>query len=74
MEAGIDPAPAGDCRSLASGGIQVVLDLALAASDTRGKKMHQQGVVSPNRRNLSRGNLPPGTVGFLPGSMLFTEG
>src|ERR1035437_8824607 len=32
------------------------------------------GVVSPNRRNLSRGNLPPGTVGFLPGSMLFTDG
>ena len=33
----------------------------------------QTGVVSPNRRNLSRDNLPPGTVGFLPGSMLFTE-
>jgi hypothetical protein len=45
MEAGIDPCSAGDRRSLASGGVQVVLDLALAASNPCWKKMRQQAIA-----------------------------
>jgi hypothetical protein len=43
MEAGIDSHSAGDSSSLASRRLQVVLDVAFAASDPRRKKMRQQG-------------------------------
>ena len=52
MEAGAGPRAAGDRRSLASGRIQIVLDVALAASDPRGKKMRYQGIA---RVDLSHG-------------------
>ena len=41
MEARVDPRPARDSRSLAQGRVQAVLDMALAASGSRGKKMRQ---------------------------------
>jgi hypothetical protein len=56
MEAGIDPRPTGYRRSLASGGVQVVLDVALAASEVRGKKMRQQGIA---RTHLPHGRENP---------------
>src|ERR1035437_297997 len=45
METRIDPCPTGDCRSLASCGVQVVLDVAFAASSYREKKACQQGIA-----------------------------
>ena len=41
MESGIDPRPAGDRRPLASGRIQVLLDVAFATSESRGKKVRK---------------------------------
>jgi hypothetical protein len=38
MKAGADSHPAGDRRAVASGGIQVVLDLAFAASKSSRQK------------------------------------
>ena len=47
METGIDPRATGNRRSLALRRVQAVLDVAFAASDPRGKKVHKQGVASP---------------------------
>ena len=41
MEAGFDSDPTGDRCSLAPGGVQIVLDVALAASNPRGTKVSQ---------------------------------
>ena len=45
MGMGLGPCPAGDRCSLAQGRIQVVLDMALAASEPRWKKMRQQRIA-----------------------------
>ena len=64
MEAGIDPRPAGDRCSLASGGVQVALNVVLVAFDLCGKKIRQQGIaqsyLSHGRRksNLGRAAHP----------------
>ena len=52
METGLDSRPAGDRCSLAPGGVQVVLDVALAASESRRKKMREQRIA---QINLSHG-------------------
>jgi hypothetical protein len=56
MEASIDPRPDGDRHSLASSRIQVVLDVALAASEPLGKKMRQQEIA---RTDLPHGRPEP---------------
>src|ERR1035441_6272748 len=45
METCIDPRPTGDGRSLAPCRVQAVLDVALAAPASRGKKTRQQGIA-----------------------------
>jgi hypothetical protein len=47
MKNGTDSRPTGDRRSLASGGIQTVLDVALVTSEPGGKKMRQQRIARP---------------------------
>src|ERR1035437_1878481 len=56
MEAGIDPCSAGDRRALAPGGVQAVLDVALAASDPPQKKMREPGIA---RTHLPHGCREP---------------
>jgi len=56
METSVDSCPARDRCSLASGRIQVVLDLALAASKPRGKKMRPQRIA---RTHLPHGCREP---------------
>src|ERR1035438_9748434 len=48
METGADPRPTGDGHSLAPCWLQVVLDVAFAASSERWKKMCQQGTSRPH--------------------------
>jgi hypothetical protein len=56
METDVGPCPARLCRSLASNGIQIVLDMALAKSVPSRKKMREQGIA---RTHFSHGNREP---------------
>lgn len=52
LEAGFDPHTTGDCRSLASGTVQDVLDLAFPTSEACREKVCRQGIA---RVDLSQG-------------------
>ena len=56
MEAGVDPCPTGDRCRLASRWIQVVLEVALAASHACGKKVCKQRIA---RTHLPHGSREP---------------
>src|SRR5260370_40378845 len=56
MEAGVDPCPTGDRCLLASRWIQVVLEVALAASHSRGEKACKQRIA---RTHLPHGSREP---------------
>jgi hypothetical protein len=56
MEAGVDPCPTGDRCRLASRRIQVVLEVALAASRSCGEKVCKQRIA---RTHLPHGSREP---------------